>query len=101
MLVRWLWYGTLHHNTTQQASHPPMYRVTMAQLVGLVCMAYLLEALLCQCVVFVVLTLVPLMKRCIVLSFEKKWEIIEEVEARWTITHLAQACTVPTNTLYN
>lgn len=45
--------------------------------------------------------MVPVLKRCFVLPFEKKREIIEEVEAGWTITHLAQACKVPSNTRYN
>ena len=43
----------------------------------------------------------PTKRRRIVLSMEKKREIIEKMNAGWTITRLSHTYDVPVNTLYD
>lgn len=63
--------------------------------------SYLLQALLCLFVVFTIMAPPPLKRRRIVLSLEKKRDIIEKMEAGWSIPSLAQTYDVPNNTLYD
>lgn len=48
---------TVYCTTTQQAHCPPLFMFTMTQLIAFECVPYLFQAMVCQCVVFAVLTM--------------------------------------------
>ena len=73
-----------------------------AEIVAFVCVPYLLQALLALCLVLVVYTMAPpsAKRRRNVLTMAKKREIIEKMEAGWSISRCSSTYDVPVNTQF-
>ena len=74
-----------------------------AEIVAFVCVPYLLQVLFGLCLVFVMITMAPppSKRMRVVLTLEKKREIIEKMDAGWTISRISQTYEVPATTLYD